>query len=398
MEMDMINLITVNLSNGTVLLSGSGASYTGTVDTDLLPGKYRVSVDKAKKKWRVEGSKPGLRFYLTLEGADPWSLVYSGTLGLEVVTGGRAVGDLSLDSISISGEPTDHPNYIQNAVKSIAIPIWGGNFWLYHKAVPRTGIDADSVQLLRQEPHLNNDPISSAVVLQYVYKDRAAAERALKAFDVPGSYTFFVGAGGHYYPTVISDTSAPALCAAMRKMLILERQEAKAAQNLSVELILWAMGARAPIKTAKPASAAEISAEAWRRQAKIMTDALKKSGKPVRVNIGGTGEVVDAINLNPNVVAARRDIPNLLATRGEKIGEIFDSGVIDEIVSNRLPPNVLSWRPIIEGAARVLKTNGKIIIRFQGVGDDGPIIMEALKKAGFRDIKNWGNAGFEAVK
>ncbi len=68
----MINLIKITLSTSAISFSGTSESYTGSVDTDLAAGTYRLQVDKAKRIWIVQGSDPGLRFYVTLEGADPW--------------------------------------------------------------------------------------------------------------------------------------------------------------------------------------------------------------------------------------------------------------------------------------------------------------------------------------
>src|SRR5262249_35187831 len=91
---------------------------------------------------------------------------------------GRTVGDIVSNALSIKGNPVNHPNYIQNVTKSVGIPIWGGNFWLYHKAIPNTGIDQDSVQIPRAEPHLTDDPIKDSSVLQHVFKGRTEAEEA----------------------------------------------------------------------------------------------------------------------------------------------------------------------------------------------------------------------------
>jgi hypothetical protein len=85
----------------------------------------------------------------------------------------------------------------------------------------------------------------------------------------------------------------------------------------------------------------------------------------VVVNIGGTGEVKGAINLNPNIVAARKDIPNHIAKGGEEIGEVFGANTIDAIVSNRLPPNTIDWVRTLAGSHKVLKKGGKVSIRFQ---------------------------------
>jgi hypothetical protein len=127
---------------------------------------------------------------------------------------------------------------------------------------------------------------------------------------------------------------------------------------------------------------------------------LRQLGKRVVVNIGGTGEVKDAINLNPNKVAPRKDIPHLVAEGAERIGEIFEPNAIDEIVSNRLPPNTIRWQMVLPGAHRVLKPGGSISIRFQGVGKDGPVIIQEMRRLGFTKINNPMDMGavIEATK
>ncbi|MBA3312907.1 MAG: class I SAM-dependent methyltransferase [Planctomycetota bacterium] len=142
----------------------------------------------------------------------------------------------------------------------------------------------------------------------------------------------------------------------------------------------------------------QAAADGLRQTALSLVKQLRAAGKRVVMNIGGTGEVADAINVNPNVVAPRNDIPNLVKTEAEKIGEFFEANSVDEIVSNRLPPNTLDWDQVIPNAHRVLKPNARIVIKFQGVGQDGAIIEAALKRMKFRDIKNFSGGVFEAVK
>jgi hypothetical protein len=155
------------------------------------------------------------------------------------------------DTIPIQGDPVNHANYIQNAVKGVGIFGWGGPFRLDRTIV--NGLGVDSIYLPRSEFNLVNDPLkSSAGALNAVYKSRAAADDALKALSSSGMYTYYMGPGGHIYPTIISDTTAPALCAALRKVLEVERTDAKAAENLSVDLALWYLGARFPAKVSEP--------------------------------------------------------------------------------------------------------------------------------------------------
>jgi hypothetical protein len=120
---------------------------------------------------------------------------------------------------------------------------------------------------------------------------------------------------------------------------------------------------------------------------------FRSEGKRVVVNVGGTGEVAEAINLNPNIAAPRVGIPNLIKREAEEMGEIFEPNSVDEIVSNSLPPNTLDWKRVLPGAQKVLKPGGKITIRFTGIGDDAATILEQLKRLGFKDIVDFANKG-----
>ena len=67
-------------------------------------------------------------------------------------------------------------------------------------------------------------------------------------------------------------------------------------------------------------------------------------------------------------------------------------------LDNRLPPNTINWSEVIPGARRVLRSGGRIIIRFQGNGENVRSIASALEKAGFREIKEMAGVVVEAVR
>ena len=160
---------------------------------------------------------------------------------------GEVIGD---DTVDIKGEPVAQPNYIQNVVKFVGLPIWGGPF--YFKRTEANGW-GDSIVLQRDELKLNNDPLKdSSFEIKKVYKTRAAADKAVLSFGL-GAYAYYIGQDGYIYPTIISSTTAPAMCGAAAMMVEQERTDAKAAANFMVELALWYAGARYPIETAKPA-------------------------------------------------------------------------------------------------------------------------------------------------
>ena len=139
----------------------------------------------------------------------------------------------------------------------------------------------------------------------------------------------------------------------------------------------------------------EIDSELEAREVVIE---FRSSGKRVMVNIGGTGEVEGAINLNPNLVAPRKNIPNLIKRPAEDVGDIFEGNSVDEIVSNRLPPNTIDWTKVLPGAQRVLRAGGSITIRFQGIGQDAAVILQLFKDLGFKNIQNFQGAALSAIK
>jgi len=250
-------LIRINLAGRRVIfVTAAKNEYTGTVDTDLEPGSYKLTPRTQQKMWVITPSRPGLRFFVDLENADPWALSYSPGLRLEVTPGSEAdrpIGEkLDIeDTLDIQGDPKVNANYVQNAFQGVGIFGWGGPFRLDHKIVNGQGLD--SVLIPRAEFTLDTDPLKdAAIAINKVYKTRAGAEAAAKAFGVPGAYAYYIGPGGHIYPTIISDTTAPALCQSLRKAIEVERTDAKAAENLSVQLLLWYVGARFPAKASEP--------------------------------------------------------------------------------------------------------------------------------------------------
>jgi hypothetical protein len=146
-----------------------------------------------------------------------------------------------------------------------------------------------------------------------------------------------------------------------------------------------------------------------RATAQRLVAELIRQGKRVVVNIGGEASPNDiarwgdaalfAINLNSLMeTRPQSGIPNLVRADAARIGELFDAGQVDEIISMRLPPDVLDWQTIIPGAHRTLKPGGRITINFQGVGSDAPLIVEAMRHARFRNIENLSGAVITAIK
>lgn len=85
-----IELLPGHSTGDAVFLAGSAPAHQGTVDTDLGPGTYKLTANKTVKKWTIHGAGGGgLRFYVELDGADPWAIDYAPGLRLEVTNKGQ---------------------------------------------------------------------------------------------------------------------------------------------------------------------------------------------------------------------------------------------------------------------------------------------------------------------
>jgi len=135
-----------------------------------------------------------------------------------------------------------------------------------------------------------------------------------------------------------------------------------------------------------------------RETAESLAARLRSAGQRVVVNIGGTGEVPNAINVNPHLVAPDAWIPSLVRVHAERLGELFPPDSIDTIVSYRLPPNTLNWAVVLQGAHKVMKPGAPITLRFQGTGNDARAILLSFQHLRFRHVKNLSGSELEAIK
>ncbi|HET9406741.1 MAG TPA: LysM peptidoglycan-binding domain-containing protein [Candidatus Sulfotelmatobacter sp.] len=222
--------------------------------------------------------------------------------------GGPSLQDIfGKGAVPTDGEPSKDPRFLEASVRAVGIPIWGGPFALYRKVENNRA--SDPVMLARSEVSLASDPLKQSFAeIKAAYSTRAFANDAIANFQFPNAYTYYVGDGGLLFPTVISDTTAPALCDALRKAVEQERKDAQAAEKLSRDLLFWYVGARFPpavggstAETA-PAAAADTALAGFTATEKaIIAEArqvmsspemmqirhAQALGKPVIVKIGG---------------------------------------------------------------------------------------------------------------
>lgn len=377
-------------SGEAIFISASGKIFKGKVDTDLAVGRYKLIPKISSRQWIIPHTRTGLRFYVVLEEENPWDLSYPDFLWMDVVSGTPqiTIGEiLSLeDTLPITGDPENHPNYIQNVTKSVGIPILGGSFYLYHKSTPATGVDPDSIQLSRSMVNLNDDPANDATKINYVYKKRELADAAMSRSGFDKAYSYYVGYGGHIYPTVISNTTASVLCSALRQSIEKETEYSKAASHYTWVLGLTLLLSRfSPVNTSAGDIAAEEAVLA-QRSTKAMDKVLK--GQAVNEAAGNALAARGAANARniaqaaaARAVAAGKSIaPETAAARAVAAGK----SIASEAKSTAKVGE--STAELGESTAEV----GSAGTSIKALKDEARLLVKKLKNARKKVIVNFG--------
>jgi hypothetical protein len=121
---------------------------------------------------------------------------------------------------------------------------------------------------------------------------------------------------------------------------------------------------------------------------------FNKRGLKVLVNIGGEAKPHE-LRLGPQIAVnnfgagrgeIRTPVPNLVREKGEEIGTLFARESVDEIVSFKLPTS-LDTKALAEGAAKVLKSGGKLRMTFLPNQEYVDTFARQLREFGFRSAK-----------
>ncbi len=198
--------------------------------------------------WQTSSSR--LRLAPLISEAVCLCILFSGLLAS---TQGRAEEPFvdSKDIVPVQGDPTKDPKYIENAIKAVSIVGWGGPFRL--DSYVGEEMPSGSIYLERTAIHLHEDPLAdSSIALNVVFRSPDLAEAMVARIERPGAYTYYVGPGGYIYPTLISETTAPTLCATLCNAVERERDNAIAVSNTATDLLFWYIGARNPLQIKPP--------------------------------------------------------------------------------------------------------------------------------------------------
>jgi peptidoglycan hydrolase-like protein with peptidoglycan-binding domain len=285
-----------------------------------------------------------------------------------------------------------NPDYVERRVYGVGILGLGGPFRL------DLGVDANmmptrSFFMERSRFDVLSDPFTgnSEIALTGIYPSEAQALAAIQTSGLkrPGYvvYAHYRGQENIVFPTIMSATTTPALTRALRLAIDDEARYAGAASNLLVKAFFTLMGLRyMPVaaEASGPAAAAEL--QALRQTARTLLRA-QPAGREV-VNLAGTGEVPGAINVNPLIDQQVVDVPNLIRSGAEKVGEIFPRASVGRIVSNDVVFGQVNWVPTARGCFDILRPGGTVSIApFGGqLAEHLGAITAALRNAGFRNV------------
>ena len=180
---ELVSKIVIDLARARVAFFTSTNVIRGDVDTDLKPGKYKVTPDIENEEWVFQGGvTPGRRFTVDLEGANPWTMTYPAEV--EVIVGvprksteSRGVDELDIlklldemDKLPSLEPPEDDndPDHFETVIYDLSYRSEKGNLSKYLRVTYRSTALVD----------INIDTITSKTPRLF-----AAKQEALKIMD-----------------------------------------------------------------------------------------------------------------------------------------------------------------------------------------------------------------------
>lgn len=240
-------------------------------------------------------------------------------------------------------------------------------------------------------------------VIGYV-RHEAGGYTYVRAYDIEGNQLWSEMIGEHPLPSDEIGNALPGLIISLGPGLV---------RSIATGALTRAIGSaltQAAIATARGISpqALKVTLTVLRSlRARAIVNLLRKEGKDVIANLGGEAgkeeiELFGAnqISLNHQVRMGidKRFIPRLIKEPAENIGKVFKPGTVDKVVSRKLDHSI-DVDLVARGAKEVLRDGGELRMAFfSGSKEFGSRFEKALIDAGFKDVKNIGNAFFTAVK
>lgn len=301
-----------------------------------------------------------------------------------------------------AADPRGHSDFVDRRLNAVGFGIYMGGYVLY--------IDGLDIPVFVPESHFDFAATNMAPADLAIFPDYNAAVAHIpmgpQDQGQPIPYTYYRGAGGAIIaPTYFTPATTPRV---IQTALQARRQLAEYVQEQLTAVAIGIVGgmvirgvirwlARAGGGRGTPPSS-RLSPAATR--ARDLVRQTRAQGKPVVANIGGAGashEPPGAININ-NQAVGRRGIPNHVNADGSDIGQLFDAGSVDQVVGYHMPPSVINWQRAIPGIRNALRPGGTFRYDWRGATSEAAQVVRLLQEAGFREVRNMGNALVTAVR
>ena len=286
-------------------------------------------------------------------------------------------------------DPKADPRYIDRLVTAVGYGIYIGGYHVYCK-----GVD---IPVFVPESMVDFGLGVVSQASNQIYDGADQARAVATASQRQPAIAYFVGAGGAVVaPTLICPANAPQLIATM---LEARRELGKAVSDELAVLALSLIGGmiiRAVVSRI-------VGTKRGSKVPPNTTDPVKIRAKNDKINVGGAlekgSEQYTNLNpVNPNSGGASKSIPNHVKAPFEEIGEIFQPGTVEEIISNRLRyGDVKDWDAAARGAFKVLRPGGRLGSSHPASGmnvwaEEKQVasMIKAFQNAGFKQVRNVG--------
>lgn len=288
-----------------------------------------------------------------------------------------------------TASPADHSDFVDNRLTAVGFSVYLGGYHLYC-----TKLD---LPVLLPDGHVDFSLQSARPVSDVIYPDWASANAAVLASEwrppLATPYAYYRGAGSALIvPTIFAPATAPKTSetmAAARRLL---------GETVSHELEILALAIVGGMilrtvfaKIVRVGSSKENPTFSKPKPPKV---------RPVNgtVNVGGglEPEAKSCSNLNPIKPGSggpTSGIPNHIQAGFEDIGDIFEPGSVQRLISRRLRYVDVNWEQAAAGTARVMAKGGELELNVWCKPDQVEHVIKAFKDAGFRNVRNVGTSG-----
>jgi hypothetical protein len=315
------------------------------------------------------------------------------------------------------GEPVtpqvyQSPRYIDNMAESVGMELMSDVYRIHFTR------ESTAYHLRIPNDRLARTTVEPIVTLNEIHPTLEAAQSSLFSAPIPsdfpigGVYAFYEH-NGMILPTQFTPASIPRIYDGIVRKDQQMREAADDAESalwgvalgLGLRLLFSAFSSisgGSGSRTPAPTEESGVGGSTLASRARAMVSHLREAGHDVIVNLGGTGashEPTDAINVNPNLVARRRVIPNHIEAAAEDIGGIFEHGSVDRVIGRGLPHDVLEWDRVASGARSILRPGGRVDISLRWANEmEMNRMVAAFRAAGFEDVIPIGNAWLRAIQ